>query len=402
MSDLDNKLIFESYSRNLLLEQIINGKEMVDDIEDVVFSDRNFPYSKAFRKAFGKVVAKTLLKAVNSGFLDQFLDQNFKTGFENIGKSLNRLKGNWAWEDDEEKKKNFEKTFNIKHPKDLPDWMFKKGKSKKLREDIYKWIPINPDYPKSLEDRARMGNRYNLRATRGSIYYFFDYIMSVKYHDHPHADYIGHFRDFINDHRLNKQNADFTGIRYAHSPEGVVEYFLKNPVEQRIVKIYNDYNKFIDLLHNKVNFETSKEIYNDPKKVLLLKDYGNGWKWVQLLSNTACKISGDLMGHCVGGYDPLNPNSRLLQLVGPNGDGHATIQLSVKTYPVATQKEHNNEVSQIKGKSNTPLKPEYENMVKDLLSSYKDKPLTTKYKDREGKILDFSATVNQPSSYSYR
>ena len=59
-------------------------------------------------------------------------------------------------------------------------------------------------------------------------------------------------------------------------------------------------------------------------------------------------------------------------------------------------------MSKIKGKKNARLKPEYEKMVKDLLSSYKDKPLTTKWKNNEGKILDFSAPVEQPTSYSYK
>jgi len=105
------------------------------------------------------------------------------------------------------------------------------------------------------------------------------------------------------------------------------------------------------------------------------------------------------MDHCVGGYDPLHPYKRILQLVGPDGDGHATIQLTVDERidgPV-------NEVEQIKGKKNSKLKPEYESMVKDLLTSYKDKPLTTTYRSQlNGELVDFSAPVEQPTSYSYK
>lgn len=387
----------EQYADNLLLEQLLNPKEMVSDIEQLLLSDPGYAFPQKFRGALGKLAAKSIIEWLNSEPEKENYDDNFnvlsdtqlfdlENRFDNIGRDLNRLKreGEWAWDDDEEKKKDFEDTYGTKHPRDLPDWMYEDGTTK-LREDIYRWI--------STRDFNR--GRSELEGLTDNILSLFNSILSMKYTNDEYGDYTGHIQDFFDDHRLSKENADLTGIKYAHSPEGIEEYFLKQPVEHRLITIFNDYNKFIEAVGGKKDLEISKKIYSDPSKVSLLKDYGNGWKWVQLLDKSSCQISGDLMDHCVGGYDPLNPFQRILQLVGPDGDGHATIQLTIDN-------ENNNVVSQIKGKKNSSLKPQYESMVKNLLTSYKDKPLTTKQIDRKGNIIDFSAPVKQPSSYSYK
>jgi len=221
----------------------------------------------------------------------------------------------------------------------------------------------------------------------------------MKYNDDEYNDHLTHVIDFLHDYRLNERIAQKSGVRYAHSREGVYEYFFKQPVEQRLINMSKDYDKVLKAIEGPKDLENAKKIYDDPKKARLIKDYGNGWKWVQLLDKDSCQLSGDLMDHCVGGYDPLHPYKRILQLVGPDGDGHATIQLTVDERidgPV-------NEVEQIKGKKNSKLKPEYESMVKDLLTSYKDKPLTTTYRSQlNGELVDFSAPVEQPTSYSYK
>ena len=404
MSDLDNKLIFEAYSNNLLLEQLLNAKEMLSDIEDLFKSDEASLFltimgvPEEFKGALGKLAAKSILQWLNSEPAQDYYDDNFDVlsntqlfelegRFSNIGKTLNDFKreGVWAWDDDEEKKKKFEQKYGMKHPRNLPDWMYEDGTTK-LREDLYKWNSY-----KLMKGHQRQELSDNIISLYSSL-------LSMKYSNDEHNDYISHVMDFIHDHRLNKQNADLSGIRYAHSKEGIFDYFLKQPVEHRLMSIYNDYNKFLKALEENKDFEGAKQIYDDPKKARLIKDYGNGWKWVQLLDKDACQISGDLMDHCVGGYDPLNPYQRILQLVGPDGDGHATIQLTVNR----VQNYNVNVVSQIKGKKNSKLKPEYEQMVKDLLTSYKVKPLTTKLKDRNGNIIDFSGPVKQPTSYSYK
>lgn len=402
MSDLDNKLIFEAYSNNLLVEQLLNPKEMLEDIESL-FSGGDSPWvlrylPVKFKNALGKMAGKSVLQWLNSIPEQDYYDNNFdllsntqliefSERFQNIGKTLNDLKreGEWSWNDDEEKKKNFEQKYKMTHPRNLPDWMYEEGTTK-LREDIYKYFSY-----KLLKDHLR-------EAVAGNIYSLWNSILSMKYNDDEYNDHLTHVIDFIHDYRLNERIAHKSGVRYAHSREGVYDYFFKQPVEQRLINMSKDYDKVLKALEANKDLESAKNIYNDPKKARLIKDYGNGWKWVQLLDKDACQLSGDLMDHCVGGYDPLHPYQRILQLVGPDGDGHATIQLSMSSddfKPV-------NEVEQIKGKKNSELKPEYEQMVKDLLTSYKDKPLTTKQNDGKGNVIDFSAPVEQPTSYSYK
>jgi len=79
---------------------------------------------------------------------------------------------------------------------------------------------------------------------------------------------------------------------------------------------------------------------------------------------------------------------------------HSTRQ--TKNTPYSEKSKEYNKVVQIKGKKNSRLKPEYEQMVKDLLTSYKNKPLTTKLKNIKGDVIDYSAPVEQPTSYSYK
>ena len=403
MSDLDNKLIFEAYSNNLLLEQLLNPKEMLEDIEnlfsggDATMVLRYLPVK--FKNALGKIAAKSILQWLNSEPTQDYYDNNFdllsntqliefSERFQNIGKTLNDLKreGEWAWNDDEEKKKKFEQKYKMTHPRNLPDWMYEEGTTK-LREDIYKYFSY-----KLLKDHLR-------ETVADHIYSLWNSILSMKYNDDEYNDHLTHVIDFLHDYRLNERIAQKSGVRYAHSREGVYEYFFKQPVEQRLINMSKDYDKVLKAIEGPKDLENAKKIYDDPKKARLIKDYGNGWKWVQLLDKDSCQLSGDLMDHCVGGYDPLHPYKRILQLVGPDGDGHATIQLTVDERidgPV-------NEVEQIKGKKNSKLKPEYESMVKDLLTSYKDKPLTTTYRSQlNGELVDFSAPVEQPISYSYK
>ena len=70
MSDLDNKLIFEAYSNNLLLEQLLNPKEMLEDIESL-FSGGDSPWvlrylPVKFKNALGKMAGKSVLQWLNS------------------------------------------------------------------------------------------------------------------------------------------------------------------------------------------------------------------------------------------------------------------------------------------------------------------------------------------------
>jgi len=150
----------------LLLEQLLNPKEMLEDIEnlfsggDATMVLRYLPVK--FKNALGKIAAKSILQWLNSEPTQDYYDNNFdllsntqliefSERFQNIGKTLNDLKreGEWAWNDDEEKKKKFEQKYKMTHPRNLPDWMYEEGTTK-LREDIYKYFSY-----KLLKDHLR-------------------------------------------------------------------------------------------------------------------------------------------------------------------------------------------------------------------------------------------------------
>lgn len=390
---------------DLLLEdaQLSNAEQMYTDILNLVkdwWKDTTSSFD--FYVALAKLITKAIIQyipemdyegdniAINSSEgteLDYLKDR-----FENTGYVLNRLKreGKWSWEDDEDEIRWFEDSYEgLMHPTKLPKWMFEGGdKSKKpeLREDIFKWKRLSADDGEETKD-------YLI----GELVELYDSILSEKYNGGDYFGYMGHLADFLSDRRLGKDLAQKTGVPYAGSLEDIVNYFLKQPVEHRLIKIVNDYDRVLESL-KEGNREKMLQLFKDPNKVKLLKSYNDGYKMYQIISQDICGLTGEFMNHCVGGKDPLNPNSRILQLVGPNGDLHATIELSMSSddfKPV-------NEVKQIKGKSNSKLKPEYAVMVRDFLAPYRNNPLATWYRNRNGALSTFSAPVEQPNDYSYK
>ena len=391
---------------DLLLEnaQLSNTEQMYADILHLVRNwwGGDIPTPYQFSVAIAKLVTKAIIQYIpqmdyegdrvaidiSQGYsLDALQDR-----FENTGYVLNRLKreGRWSWEDDEDEIRWFEDSYEgLMHPTKLPKWMFEGGdKSKKpeLREDIFKWRRLSSDEGEETKDYLQ-----------GELIELYNDILSQKYDDGEYYEYIGHLADFLNDARKSKELAQKSGVPYAGSLEDIVNYFLKQPVEHRLVKIVKDYDKVLDSLREG-DRDKMLQLYKDPNKVKLLKSYNDGYKMYQIISQDICGVTGEFMNHCVGGKDPLNPDSRILQLVGPNGDLHATIELSMSSddfKPV-------NEVEQIKGKSNSKLKPEYAVMVRDFLAPFRSNPLTTWYRNHNGALSTFSAPVEQPNDYSYK
>ena len=391
---------------DLLLEnaQLSNADQMYADILHLVrnwWGDGNripFQFSAALAKLVTKAIIQFIPQMDYEGD-DIVIDTSFgytldnlQNRFENTGYVLNRLKreGRWSWEDDGDEIRWFEDSYEgLMHPTKLPKWMFEGGdKSKKpeLREDIFKWRRLRADEGEETKENLQ-----------GELIELYSEILSQKYNDGEGYDYVTHLADFLTDSRLSKELAQKSGVPYAGSLEDIVIYFLKQPVEHRLIKIVNDYDKVLDYL-KEGDREKMLQLYKDPNKVKLLKSYNDGYKMYQIISQDICGVTGEFMNHCVGGKDPLNPNSRILQLVGPNGDLHATIQLSI----INTEKGHVNEVEQIKGKSNSKLKPEYAVMVRDFLAPFRNNPLTTWYRNDKGALTTFAAPVDQPNDYSYK
>ena len=402
-------ILNEDSKYNLLFEasELINADQMYADILHLVrnwwgWDDLRNRIPFQFSAALAKLVTKAIIQYIPE--MDYEGDkiaidstsgyplENLQNRFENKGYILNRLKreGRWSWEDDEDEIRWFEDSYEgLMHPTKLPKWMFEGGdKSKKpeLREDIFKWIRLKGDEGEETKEKLR-----------NELEELYDSILSAKYDDGEGHVYVTHLAEFLTDSRLSKELAQKSGVPYAGSLEDIVNYFLKQPVEHRLIKIVRDYDKVLESL-KEGDRDKMLQLYKDPNKVKLLKSYNDGYKMYQIISQDVCGLTGEFMNHCVGGKDPLNPNSRILQLVGPNGDLHATIELSI----INTEKGHVNDVKQIKGKSNSKLKPEYAVMVRDFLAPFRNNPLTTWYRNDKGALSTFAAPVDQPNDYSYK
>ena len=91
----------------------------------------------------------------------------------------------------------------------------------------------------------------------------------------------------------------------------------------------------------------------------VLKDYGDGYKWVDVISQNGLAREGKLMGHCVGGYwDRVKAGKeRIVSLRDGKNEPHATLEITGK------------KLNQIKGKQNKRVIDDYMPYVLDLLNA---------------------------------
>jgi hypothetical protein len=85
-----------------------------------------------------------------------------------------------------------------------------------------------------------------------------------------------------------------------------------------------------------------------------LMQFKDGFQIVQLTTKDHCKREGNLMGHCVGGYDPKTKT--ILSLRDSQNQPHVTLEI-----------KNENEVHQIKGKSNKAPIPKYQKYIRYFL-----------------------------------
>jgi hypothetical protein len=109
----------------------------------------------------------------------------------------------------------------------------------------------------------------------------------------------------------------------------------------------------------------------------VLMDLGNGWKWVDLISQNALTREGQKMGHCVGGYwDRVKTGrEKIFSLRDSDNQPHATIEY------VPGQAS----IDQIKGKQNKGVIQEY---MPYVLAFLKSPPVKVK------KINDYELNLN--------
>jgi conjugal transfer/entry exclusion protein len=91
------------------------------------------------------------------------------------------------------------------------------------------------------------------------------------------------------------------------------------------------------------------------KGLKILMQFKDGFKIVQLNKKEHCRREGNLMGHCVGGYNPKTKT--ILSLRDSQNQPHVTLEIN-----------HENEVHQIKGKSNKAPIPKYQKYIRYFLN----------------------------------
>jgi hypothetical protein len=86
-----------------------------------------------------------------------------------------------------------------------------------------------------------------------------------------------------------------------------------------------------------------------------------------MISRAGCEREGAIQDHCVGQYDPTNPNSRIFTLVDNKGDSHVTIQ-------VGRRGDDEDDIEQIRGKKNSRPKQEYVPYIEDFIANKEGLP----------------------------
>jgi hypothetical protein len=120
-----------------------------------------------------------------------------------------------------------------------------------------------------------------------------------------------------------------------------------------------------------------------------VREYKDGFKWVDVQTEVCLKHEGTMMGHCVGqgGYtaDVLGNKTKIISLRDSKGLAHVTVEGKAPEdqpikinpggagqYDLFTQKVEsdlaNMEINQIKGKENKAPVPKYRSYVKDFLN----------------------------------
>ena len=92
--------------------------------------------------------------------------------------------------------------------------------------------------------------------------------------------------------------------------------------------------------------------------VEVIKEYPDGFYWLNLKDQAALDYEGDKMGHCVAGYcGDLKRGTQIISLRDSKDEPHCTIEL------------RGDYVQQIKGKGNKPVIDKYRQYVKNLLDT---------------------------------
>jgi len=156
------------------------------------------------------------------------------------------------------------------------------------------------------------------------------------------------------------------------SPEKLMTGLIRNPNITKIRDIFRRYDQWFQLQKKKHIKRGSRE-GEDFKEI---KDYGDGYRWVQLLTKAACQYQGAMQDHCVGLYNPTSPHTRIFSLIDKEGYPHVTIEMGQRTLGRGSAKDSGADrltvedaIKQIKGKKNSRPSQKYQNYILDFIEN---------------------------------
>lgn len=128
----------------------------------------------------------------------------------------------------------------------------------------------------------------------------------------------------------------------------------------------------------------------DDEGLIIFKEYSDGFKWVDVQSESCLNREGNQMGHCVGTYNKAvsNGTTRILSLRSPQNKPHVTVEVndlnvnwwleqgktidpyqSSFNFSPSLDGKVVGTINQIKGRQNKPPVPKYIPYVKDLIDT---------------------------------
>ena len=161
--------------------------------------------------------------------------------------------------------------------------------------------------------------------------------------------------------------------------EHIIDYFnsLSDREREKIVKKpYEQVNDEVEQWDKELAEQERSEdtkLKEDDDYEVIGKD--GEFTWVKLKTQAAYECEGESMGHCVGGYDPEDPNNTIISLWDKRGLPHVTIEMrdykdNLSEYGgVGYDLE---EIVQIKGKQNEPPADKYKDVTARFVKKWLD------------------------------
>ena len=170
---------------------------------------------------------------------------------------------------------------------------------------------------------------------------------------------------------------DFTETGNWPKMDHIMDYFnsLSDREREKIVKKpYEQVDKEVEQWDKELaEQEKSSEgrLKKDKDYEILYKD--GEFTWVKLKTKAAYECEGEGMGHCVGGYDPDDPDNIIISLWDKRGEPHVTIEMMEYGGTPGQPEGDFEEIVQIKGKQNDAPVGKYKDITARFVKKWLDK-----------------------------